>query len=258
MIWQKQTDVASTNEVPRRPKRRHWLQYGLRTFLVVVTLLCIAVGTLAVKARRQRQLTAAVTSVGGELRFDWQPSYADRVAQFEQWRRAMRSGTPPKDPEHPEGPTWLRTTLGDEYFQEIEEVKLSSPRWSRFEGGKKRLLHLVANSPHLTELYISRSDLNDDDLTVLSRLDSLRRLSISQSEISDDGLPLLYGMKNLESLVVTGPNMTFEGVVELSARLPKCHVTGPIEEIHLLAGELRGELGVFVFPNTVTMEPFTK
>ncbi|MCO6045679.1 hypothetical protein NG895_17415 [Aeoliella sp. ICT_H6.2] len=247
MIWQNQTDVASAVEVPHLTGRQ-WRRFGLRTFLVMVTLLCVAIGTLATKARQQRRLVAAIDRVGGEVRYDWQPDPAEQLDRLQRQRRlqAMRAaGAAPMHADHPKGPAWLRGMVGDEYFQHVEEITLRSPRWSRLKGGKNGFLQQVANASNVETLIVLHSDFNDDDLRLICHMKGLRRLTINGADISDEGLPLLYGMKNLESLIVVGPRLTFEAVVELSTQLPECRVCGPIEGITLVEGEVQGNLSVF-------------
>jgi hypothetical protein len=49
-----------------KPKRR-WVQVSLRTVLVVVTLLCIALGLWVVPAERQRWTVTAIEKLGGNV-----------------------------------------------------------------------------------------------------------------------------------------------------------------------------------------------
>lgn len=44
---------------------RHWMRFSVRTGLLLVTLLCIALGTWVVPAERQRRAVIAIQALGG-------------------------------------------------------------------------------------------------------------------------------------------------------------------------------------------------
>src|SRR5215469_1671698 len=49
-----------------KPKRR-WMQVSLRTVLVLVTLLCVALSVWVMPAERQRRAMAAIEKLGGNV-----------------------------------------------------------------------------------------------------------------------------------------------------------------------------------------------
>lgn len=59
-----------------KPKRR-WVQVSLRTMLVLVTLLCIALSLWVASAERQRRAIAAIEALDGS-----EISYVDRPVTF--------------------------------------------------------------------------------------------------------------------------------------------------------------------------------
>jgi hypothetical protein len=72
-----------------KPKWR-CLQFSLRTVLMLVTLLCLALSMWGVPAERQRRAVAAIEAVGGTVR------YADRPATGETFLEAfLRRWLPP-------------------------------------------------------------------------------------------------------------------------------------------------------------------
>ena len=48
-----------------RLSRRRWLQFSIRTLLVLVTLLCVALSLWIVPAERQRRAVEAIEKLGG-------------------------------------------------------------------------------------------------------------------------------------------------------------------------------------------------
>ena len=56
---------------PAKPRRR-WLRFSLRTFFIVVTLLCIWLGFKVNAAHRQHEAVEAILKAGGAINFDYQ------------------------------------------------------------------------------------------------------------------------------------------------------------------------------------------
>src|SRR5215469_3129191 len=57
-----------------KPKRR-WMQVSLRTVLVLVTLLCVALSVWVVPAERQRRAVKAIEALGGTVSYEDIHSY---------------------------------------------------------------------------------------------------------------------------------------------------------------------------------------
>jgi hypothetical protein len=66
------------------PKRR-WVQVSLRTVLVLVTVLCVALSLWVVPAERQRRAVAAIRALGGNI------SYGKEVASDTFLRRWLQA-----------------------------------------------------------------------------------------------------------------------------------------------------------------------
>jgi hypothetical protein len=86
---------------------RRWLQYSLRSFLVVLTAFAIWLGVAVNRAREQREAVKAVEAMGGVVLYDWHISQIGNAPAWE-----------------PQGPVWLRLFIGNEYFQKVEQVYL--------------------------------------------------------------------------------------------------------------------------------------
>jgi len=82
---------------------KRYLRYGLRSLLIVMTLLCVSCAWLVRvlhRAEEQREAVAWVSKHGGWVKYGWQLG---------------------KGP-GPSGPRWLRDILGEDCFQTVEKV----------------------------------------------------------------------------------------------------------------------------------------
>lgn len=105
-----------------KPTRR-WFQYSLRSFLVLLTAMAVWLGVIVNRAREQRETVKAIEALMGRVQYDWQPKMVEvtvtlnGVQNVKGWRRENASNTAP------DAPDWLRRLVGDEYFQEVEEIE---------------------------------------------------------------------------------------------------------------------------------------
>ena len=53
-------------------RTRRWLQYSLRSFLVVLTAFAIWLGVAVNRAREQREAVKAIEALGGTVTYDFQ------------------------------------------------------------------------------------------------------------------------------------------------------------------------------------------
>src|SRR4051794_33754944 len=91
-------------------KPRRWLQFSVRTLVIVTLLLSVGLGIVANRARRQREAVSAISRVGGTVSYDYQKA-EKRPNAF--------------DPRKlPPGPEWLRLLIGPEFFQDVVMVDL--------------------------------------------------------------------------------------------------------------------------------------
>ena len=104
-----ESDAAPNAAQPKA--RRRWYQYRLRTLLIGVTLAGCVFGWLGIRAREVRQQKAAVEAIqklGGAVRYDYEID---------------RDELPVANPT-PNGPAWLRSLLGDDFFRSVYAVSL--------------------------------------------------------------------------------------------------------------------------------------
>src|SRR2546430_1241064 len=93
------------------PKRkRRWLQYRLRSLLILMLILGIGMTWLVAvkkKADKQRAIVEQIQKDGGWVYYDY---------QYDQSGRSI----PHADPA---APAWLRILLGDDFFANVEGVR---------------------------------------------------------------------------------------------------------------------------------------
>lgn len=196
--------MATTPEPTSRPPRR-WLRFGLRSLLIIVTLLAVWLGWIAERAERQRRAVAAIHAAGGTV------VYAHEVDEH----RARRSNPPP-----PPGPTWLHAWIGPHYFQRVEIIYLMPLSDQKREplplrdcvGARSltvhqrhltaRQLEAIGDVGSLDELILYVDTFDDEGLVHLARLNRLESLTIHGGAFSAEGIACLCQIPNLKDLVM--------------------------------------------------------
>ncbi|HEV7222461.1 MAG TPA: leucine-rich repeat domain-containing protein [Pirellulales bacterium] len=156
-----------------KPKHR-WMQFSLRTVLVLVTLLCIALGLWVVPAERQRRAVAAIQELDGRV------SYVEADPASEMFPL-----------------TFLRRWLPPDYFNEIKYIALY--RSKDTDAGLAHLQGLTS----LQRLYLDNTQVTDAGLTHLHGLTSLQGLYLDNTQVTDAGLAALR--KALPHCQIFGP-----------------------------------------------------
>ena len=178
-----------------RPKRR-WLQFSLRTLLVVMTVLCVGPGSYIAyeqqKARRQRTAVEAMEKLGGSIEYDN--------------ARPRRSAA-------------VRWLLGDDTFRNLRRVDFrTSPSITDAD-----LVHLEL-FPQLDTLDVTDRQVTDAGLAHLAGLTNLQRLSLDVAKITDAGLQQLASLTNLQRLWLDCPQVTEVGIQSLQSDLPHLRI----------------------------------
>lgn len=198
--------------------RNRWFQISLRTFLAILTIACIWLGTAAQKAAQQRKAVEWITEKSGRAWYDFQIDNP--------------RGLPVDLQAEPPGPDWLRDRIGLDYFANL--------RWVEVDGASD--VSLLATLHDLQELHVDDSSVTD--ITALKKLTNLRRLFLRHSPISDitplaglnslDHLSLndtdvrdvtpLYQLKNLRSLNLHRTRVGEQELAALKRALPDCGI----------------------------------
>ncbi len=162
-------------EPKQKPKRkRRWLTYSLRSFLLVVTIGCIALGFWANRAAKQKAAIAWVKANGGIVFYDF---------EFE----------PDDDPilePHAPGPEWAQAMLGVDYFATVISVNLGD------DSSQLKEIAPLARLKNLKSLHLD--DTQVADLSPLAGLRKLEWLHLHDTQVVD--LSPLAGLRKLEWL----------------------------------------------------------
>ena len=191
----------------RKPERRRWLQFTLRTLLIAVLVLSLPLSWFAVKLERVRKRREAVGAIQKLAGRTW---YAH---QFVEWGVPIRTAAPP-------GPAWLRKLLGDDFFTDVVAVTLTGP-----EVTDDRLKAL----DNLTELRwasLAYTNISDAGLGHLRGCTQLQGLILSHTRVTDKGMDYLGGLNGLRDVALNGTQVTDEGMQKLQQVLPRCSVNG--------------------------------
>ena len=172
-----------------QPKSR-WLRFSLRTFFVLLTLLCIWLGLQVNAARRQREARAAIVKGGGTIGYEYQ--------------KVPKSSYPGGyDIDYsigPPTPEWLRHLFGDDFFCNVISVGSYDRRipavfdWRLFSQLPKLEVVALTNVQMASENQTTQRRVNDSDLKALKSLSRLRSLYIMESDIDGSGFASLHNL----------------------------------------------------------------
>ncbi len=160
--------------IPPKPKRR-FLRFTLSTLLLLMLVVCVALGWKVERARKQREAVIWIQKLGGSVGYDYERD---------------NNGQPIRNAEPP-GPKWLMKQLGIDFFDDVVHVDLSKAPVSDVTP--------LSGLTNLKTLRLSNSHVKD--VTALSGLTRLEELSL-------EGIPL--GEKAMESLKKALPQCVIE------------------------------------------------
>ena len=173
---------------PPRTKRR-LLQYSLRTFLILLTAMCLWLGSKTERVRMQRRTVRLVKQMGGETAFDYEYN-EDPFA-------------PPKSPP---GPAPLRMVLGDDYFAELVSVRVE-------KIADIDVPHVTA-PPTLRHLSLT-GGITDNGIDTICRLTNLESLELDGGRFTSAGLARLSELHDLRSLAINNTPISEEGARQI-------------------------------------------
>ncbi len=218
----------------RVPKsKRRWMQFSLRTGLIVVTTLCVALSMWVVPIERQRRAVAAIEKLGGHV------GYMHELLDRGILVKPTASETFPV--------TYLRRwlPLPPDYFDEIEMVNLNNTQVT--DAGLAQLQRLTglhslnlsdtevtdAGMAHLQGLSgleglsLINTKVTDVGLAHLQGLTGLQVLRLDKTQITDAGLAHLQKLTRLQGLTLTNTQITDAGLAQLRRALPNCRIEAP-------------------------------
>ncbi len=173
------------------PKTRHrrYRQFSLRTFLVVLTLVCVWFGCLVNRSNRQRKAVAWVLEMRGSVQYDYEVDDAGRYL-------------PDAKPTSPE---WLRGLYDQVVGVALRDTQVHD-------------LTPLANLNSLQLLFLNNTQVHD--LTPRGNLKNLQELYLADAQVSD--LTPLANLKNLEELNLSNTQVSEEQITKLQQALPNC------------------------------------
>ena len=183
-------------------------RYGLRAFLLIVTVLAVWIGIHVRRTEQQRQAVSAIDQYGGWVRYSYQLVNGNFDPNRESWV-----------------PASVRRVLGNDFFHSVVEVNLvySDDSGKRHDNSNVTLapLEILTDLPNLTGLFLQERQANDANLKHVAGLKHLRKLYIWDAcEVSDEGISHLLGMRNLNYVHISESLITDKSL-EIFATLPK-------------------------------------
>jgi Leucine-rich repeat (LRR) protein len=172
--------ATPTTTLARRPGRRRWLQFSLRSLLALTALCGAAMGWLAWEwqfYRRQAEAASGLRDAG---------AWVDT---------------------RPVGSAWLRKLCGEDLLQDV--VGLNCSGMDLGDADLRRLALLT----ELETLSLNHASITDPGFECFRHLRKLRELRLRQTAITDDGLANVAQFKQLETL-----NLSFTDIGDAGAR----------------------------------------
>jgi hypothetical protein len=200
---------------------RRFLQFGLRTLLIVVTVCALAGGWLAERMHRRQAALRTIAAAGGSHSTEFNRRQLDVALSY-----SLRKPLPPAER------TWRERLLGDlqrdvqftagpplsaETFDAVAaigEVKMLGFHEARLnDDGLARLGGLR----HIETLVAHGCAITDRSAPVLASFQKLRWLELSDTQITDAGVPHLVKLQKLAVLRIQGTKITDRGFAQLAA-----------------------------------------
>ena len=100
-------------------------------------------------------------------------------------------------------------------------------RWVRGKLGKPEGELTEADLAKITSLFLDESQITDEGLKEVAKLQNLNLLSLERTQITDEGLKEVAKLQNLKKLYLPATQATKAGVTELKKALPNCYIEGP-------------------------------
>lgn len=204
----------------RRFSLRRMLRFSLRTLLLAVTALSVALAWWSNGARAQRQSVAELEKYNQRGRYKYNIPRKESAGVALPF--ALLSDEP--EEEDPWVPRFIYDALGKDYFYAVTEVEIAAPKADEWQGnpndrawlalrglsGLQRLtsyssasaegVALLPSLPRLKEITFYNTGMNDQTLALLVECDELTRIAFSTGQVSPNGLAQLKKVRQLRTL----------------------------------------------------------
>lgn len=208
---------------------KRW-RFSLKSLLLLVTLAAVFfgwMGTRVHQAHQERIAIAEIAKSGGVFEYDY----------------AYHEIGKPKTGASPNGHPWLRSLLGDEFFDSPISLYLYNSRntstqiprlWAFREtlrwlslGGSTVVdaeLRHVAQMSELQYLNLRGTGITDNGVKHLEPLIRMKGLDLMGCPVTDTSVPLLARFDSLEYLNVCGTELSQRGITQLHNALSDCDI----------------------------------
>ncbi len=192
-------------------KTRRWFRFGIRTLIVLITIVAAFFGLFLVPTMKQRAALEKINEYSGEVSFAIFYDYYKRpVPQgYSHWN--IKAELP--------GPKFLHRWLGEDAFRTPVLIgtnyagaddksfytdlnQIQSWEDISFDGTRcnDAMISELTGQPHLETLRVNDTQITDRGCTAIGKLVSLRKLHADKNKITDVGLAELGSLRNLEEL----------------------------------------------------------
>ena len=185
-------------------------RFGLRTLLVLV--IAIWCGIWKNKANRQRTAVKVISTSGS---FVYSHEFPFRgLMKPGEVRKVDYAAKPP-------GPAWLRSIVGDDYFQTVRMVHFSPT-----DEAMKQL----ANLPDVGDVAMDAYQLTDEGFKQLSHLRNLENLTISNGHNLSNSMAVLTTLPRIRRLLIYNTPIDYRSVEHFAklANLRQLHLSATL------------------------------
>ena len=193
------------------------LQFSLRTLLLVMVLVSVALSWLACKLENARRQRVTIEKLQG-------------LQLFASYWRPAEDGVPTNCLAKGRWPESLVRLSGLEFFYNVRGVYslgVIAPRPIQLAFADRDLV-LLNSMTSLTELYVDDTEVTDAGLPHLKSLLHLEELGLARTGVTDEGLVHLRALRYLKSLDLEDTDVGDAGLVHLRAlqRLERLDLSG--------------------------------
>jgi hypothetical protein len=179
-----------------KPKRR-WLQFSVRTCLLVLLIAGVVFGLIANHAHRRKSALTLIRANGGRIRFgpETDPNWYEKL---------------------------LRQFFGAETYQPVRTINmLTGPR----SGEKKQLpdnfLGQLSSLPEIASLGLENTVIAESDWRNIAKFRKLESLLLGRSNITDEGVKYLSQLPELDELSMGDTKGITDAAIPFISKLPK-------------------------------------
>jgi hypothetical protein len=180
-----------------KPKRR-WLQFSLRTCLLILLIAGVVFGLVANHAHKRKSAIALIRTNGGTIRFgpETDPAWYEKL---------------------------LRRFFGAETYQPVRHVNMLTGGFIKRE--KKKLpedfLARISALPEIVSLGLENTVIAEADWRNIARFRKLEQVLLSHSNVSDDGVKYLAQLPELEGVSMKSTTEITDAAIPYISKLPK-------------------------------------